>query len=236
MPEGFSGLRREKAESIETLRAENERLRGELAAERAAKEEALRQLDEAGHDALTGIPLRKRFETVAGALFAKEPKEGEKTRVGLPPRLALIFSDIDHFKSVNDTYGHDAGDEVLRTVAKTLSGGIRPTDLICRWGGEEIVILLPGAAEAEAAARAEELRARLEALAYKDIGNGEFHATASFGVASAENNGSVTLEELAKSADEALYLAKDTGRNKVVTAKEAQARRAQEPEQLEMPM
>jgi diguanylate cyclase (GGDEF)-like protein len=113
--------------------------------------------------------------------------------------------DIDKFKSVNDTFGHKAGDIVLRNVAGAVTGRVREEDTVARWGGEEIAVLLRGAGETEAAKIAEELRISIE--------NGG-QVTASFGVA--EIDPALTLEENIDRADQAMYQAKEGGRNQTV--------------------
>lgn len=132
------------------------------------------------------------------------------TRYARP--MALIMYDIDHFKCVNDTFGHGAGDEVLTTVVELVNEHIRSVDTHGRWGGEEFMVLLPETGLAAAVASAERLR---EAIA----GHGFAHVesvTASFGVtALGPGDG---FDALVKRADEALYLAKSRGRNRVESA------------------
>lgn len=129
--------------------------------------------------------------------------------------LSVLFVDIDHFKSVNDTYGHPAGDEALKKVAQVLRSSVREIDLVGRWGGEEMIVGLVGANLEEAAEIAETLRSKIEKSPVA-FGNKEIKLTASFGVAVLQKN--MTIDELLSAADVALYQAKDTGRNKVVTA------------------
>ena len=126
-----------------------------------------------------------------------------------------MISDIDHFKSFNDSYGHAVGDQVIQVVARTLGAGIRPDDLLCRYGGEEFCLLLPGLAPAEALAVAERLRAAIEAEAQRAIRGTEVRRiTSSFGVATLLS-GARSLEELIDQADQALYRSKEAGRNRV---------------------
>lgn len=131
-----------------------------------------------------------------------------------PRALAAIMMDIDHFKKVNDTYGHRRGDEVLVSVASTLRQIIGRRGRAYRWGGEEFVVLLPGFSEGEAAAVGERLRAAIEGA---DLGRQEPKSvTASFGVAelSPEEDPAAFIER----ADKALYRAKNGGRNRVVAS------------------
>lgn len=128
------------------------------------------------------------------------------------PTYAAVMVDIDHFKVVNDTYGHDAGDRVLRLVADTLASTVRRGDSVARSGGEEFVLLLHGANAETATAIAERARERLE-RSRVDIGGRQIGATASFGVAEARPGEAV--EDVVKRADTAMYEAKRTGRNRV---------------------
>jgi diguanylate cyclase (GGDEF)-like protein len=123
--------------------------------------------------------------------------------------LSLILFDIDHFKSVNDTYGHSAGDNVLKRLAKRVQANIRETDIFARWGGEEFVILAPGLFIMEAVQFAEKLRRNIEELDFTKPQK----ITLSFGVAAFKKGDSSTI--LINRADEALYRAKENGRNQV---------------------
>ena len=126
--------------------------------------------------------------------------------------------DVDFFKKVNDTYGHDAGDEVLVETARRLRRGVRGIDILARFGGEEFVVVMPDTDRFSASRVAERLRAAIETTPYSiHKGAREISVTASFGVSCLENR-LETADELAKRADEALYEAKKTGRNRVVLA------------------
>lgn len=128
-------------------------------------------------------------------------------------QMSFVLCDLDHFKLVNDTYGHDAGDEVLKAVSRVLSDGVREVDHLARWGGEEFLLVLPGAGTAEAQLVAERLRQRIEALRVK-VGHQELHISMTFGV-SARHPGE-TSENTISRADQALYEGKHAGRNRVV--------------------
>jgi len=134
------------------------------------------------------------------------------TRYATP--LSLILLDVDKFKSYNDTFGHQAGDEVLRRVAQTAHAGIRVTDFFARYGGEEFALILPNTDSQGALILAERLRAAIESAPWK-----ERLVTASFGVATADSE-IKTSEDLLRLADEALYAAKERGRNRVLHARE----------------
>lgn len=158
----------------------------------------------AATDPLTGVFNRLSFS----ASLAKE--EERFRRYGLP--FSLIMLDIDHFKQINDRYGHHTGDDVLRQFARLVSGNIRQNDILARWGGEEFMILLPNNRLAEASALAEKLRRLIERQEFDQAGA----VRASFGVA--EFRAADTGESFIGRADHALYQAKAEGRNRVVSA------------------
>lgn len=154
----------------------------------------------AEHDALTGVMNRY----AADRLFERE--RARACRYQLP--LALVMLDIDHFKQINDTYGHARGDEVLRQLASVLTSRIRASDALVRWGGEEFVIIAPSIDLGAAGQLAEKLRTAVEQA---DFGIPE-RVTISLGVAAHRPND--TLRSLAERADTALYQAKSQGRNR----------------------
>ena len=171
----------------------------------AAKNEELLRL--ATRDPMTGCFNRRAFFEAAEVAFEAARREHRS--------LCCIMSDVDHFKSFNDTYGHAVGDQVIQVVARALTGGIRQVDVLCRYGGEEFCILLPGAQPAEAAEIGERLRAEIEQNAQGAVrGTAVRRITSSFGVASLYT-GAKTLAELIDQADQALYRAKESGRNRV---------------------
>jgi diguanylate cyclase (GGDEF)-like protein len=131
-------------------------------------------------------------------------------------KLCVLMLDIDHFKAVNDTYGHDAGDEVLRVLAKVGTPACRKMDVFARWGGEEFVVALPGAEVEQARTVAEKLRAQYEAQDFVHAWhNGQaIPFTVSIGVTERRPN-EHNVEAILKRVDEALYKAKETGRNRV---------------------
>ncbi len=126
--------------------------------------------------------------------------------------LALVIFDVDHFKQVNDVHGHQAGDAVLVGISRYVSGQVRTTDLLARWGGEEFVLLAPGSDGATARQAAEKLKALLSETSFGEVGK----ITCSFGVA--EFSAGDTAETLIARADGALYRAKINGRNRVELA------------------
>ncbi|MBY0505799.1 MAG: diguanylate cyclase [Bryobacteraceae bacterium] len=165
---------------------------------------------QAAHDPLTGVLSRsKAFE-----MFDRELQRS--LRESLP--LSVLLVDLDHFKSVNDTYGHLAGDEVLREAARRLKEAVRSYDILSRYGGEEFLILMPGCDEESARTQAERLRqAMAESPVIITSANGAAHPlTASIGVTISSPLALESPESLVRVADEALYAAKRTGRNRVV--------------------
>jgi diguanylate cyclase len=153
-------------------------------------------------DPLTNIPNRLHF-TMVYKHSINMARRGEKP-------LSLLFFDIDHFKNVNDTYGHLIGDEILRQITSLVSQRIRKSDLVARWGGEEFILLLPDSDLDEAIKVAEVLRRVIDEENFEVAG----HVTCSFGVAALEENEGA--EHLLNRADGLLYEAKNNGRNKVV--------------------
>ena len=132
--------------------------------------------------------------------------------------LAVILVDIDHFKRINDSYGHDVGDQVLREVADVLRSSTRPEDLVARYGGEEFVLALPSSSLEQAIERAEKIRTQLSSRHLESTGSC-VPVTASLGVSFAPSPRGDDLTNLISAADEALYEAKHAGRNRVVTAR-----------------
>jgi diguanylate cyclase (GGDEF)-like protein len=137
------------------------------------------------------------------------------SKMGVP--LSLIVADLDFFKKINDTYGHPAGDAVLVKVASRLRSCIRPQEALGRYGGEEFLVVLPGSSHSTAMAVGERMRLAI-ASQPEIIGNATLSLTISAGVASTELFPGATADELISRADVALYVAKDSGRNRVVQA------------------
>ena len=159
----------------------------------------------ASHDALTGLYNRRYLE---------DSFERELIRVARQNHpLSVVMGDLDHFKIVNDTYGHQTGDEVLREFARMMKLYARGSDICCRYGGEEFLLVLPDMAEDKACERAEQLREAIAAVPVT-VGTASIRVTASFGVATFPQHGK-TGDELVAAADSALYTAKESGRNRV---------------------
>jgi two-component system cell cycle response regulator len=168
-------------------------------------------LELARTDVLTGLLNRR-------ALMERIDQEIQRARRENNP-FSLILSDIDYFKKVNDTFGHQAGDLVLKKFAHQLTTLSRPYDFVGRYGGEEFVACLPGAGDSQVEAIAERMRKRVEEMTVMLPGGSvPVRITASFGVASLRIGSGDTLDSLIKRADDALYKAKDGGRNRVLTS------------------
>ena len=150
-------------------------------------------------DPLTGLYNRYKFSELYVTSY--------KTMIQRDNDMSLIMLDIDKFKKVNDTYGHNIGDQVLIQVAHALIRNLRNIDIVCRWGGEEFLMLLPTASLENAIKLADKIRIHIAELSIDVVGG----VTASFGVAKVRLGD--TMEEVVDRADKALYLAKDSGRN-----------------------
>lgn len=164
-------------------------------------------------DALTGAANRRAFMNYLDMQVERAQRQDTP--------LSVVMVDLDHFKSVNDTYGHAKGDTVLIETVRAVQRGLRERDMLGRLGGEEFAVVLPGASAHAAIDAAERLRRAIEALDIRDDRGERLHVTASLGVTSTEFSGQLeTAESLLQVADEALYVAKDTGRNRVICAGE----------------
>ena len=161
-------------------------------------------------DALTGLHNRRYMESHLATLAEQASARGKS--------LALMMLDIDFFKAINDTYGHDAGDDVLREFAVRIRKSIRGIDLACRYGGEEFVIVMPETDMHVAGMVAERLRRSIAGQPFSiQRGSREIDVTISVGLSTLSTRGD-TVADLLKRADVALYRAKDDGRNRVVSA------------------
>ena len=158
----------------------------------------------ATHDALTGLWNRRQIDLDLEAAIEHARRHGST--------LCVALVDVDHFKAVNDRYGHAMGDEVLIRVAGCLADSLRAGDRVGRFGGEEFLLVLPATTMAEVSSLAERLRERLETL--QTLPAGERPVTASFGLAAWR--GAESAADLVRRADQALYRAKHAGRNRVV--------------------
>lgn len=159
-------------------------------------------------DQLTGLHNRRYMARHLQTLLASAASTGKN--------LAFLIMDIDHFKAVNDSYGHDVGDEVLHEFANRISADVRVVDLACRYGGEEFVVIMPETDASVACSVAERLRLNVETMPFPiSCAPGELNITISVGIAASEGSYD-TAEALLRRADQALYRAKRDGRNRVV--------------------
>ncbi len=172
----------------------------------------------ANTDLLTGVHNRRFFHEVLS-------RESERSNRHNQP-LSLIILDIDHFKVINDTFGHLAGDQVLREIGRITRESIRTIDMVCRYGGEEFAIILPQTELEAASLIAERLRTSIAEFPFSTGVESPLMVTASLGVACWHDSGYLSKQgtELIQAADRALYAAKDTGRNRTCTAPEPQGK------------
>jgi diguanylate cyclase (GGDEF)-like protein len=202
-------------------------LSADSAAQVELRETSLSSLGEMAAMAIAGLRLRQKLESqsirdgMTGLFnrgFMEIALEREMNRAARQAKqIAVMMLDIDHFKEFNDTFGHEAGDLVLREVAEAMRQGVRGEDIICRFGGEEFVIILPEITTPLAMDRAELLRGMVAELALRYRGQPLRQVTISIGVAMFPDN-SDDPEELLRVADHAMYAAKHKGRNRVASA------------------
>ncbi|MEE8359783.1 MAG: GGDEF domain-containing protein, partial [Candidatus Omnitrophota bacterium] len=164
-------------------------------------------IDLATKDSLTGLYIRRHFN-----LILETQVQMVKDRGG---NLSLLMIDLDNFKNVNDTYGHKAGDLVLRETAKTLLASCRPLDIVGRYGGEEFIVMLPGADESSASLVAERIRYRVKKSDFK-FKNTNYKITVSVGISNYKRDD--TPGRLIEKADWALYKAKERGKDGVFSS------------------
>lgn len=202
------------SQSTATMVAQSNQLEEMLEQSNAAMEELRRDLEhvrrEAMTDGLTGLANRKSFDSEFDRIF----QDAEKSKQG----FTLLMLDIDHFKSFNDNFGHQVGDQVLRLVARTLKDSIKGKDFAARYGGEEFAIILPDTDLAGAVIVGNALR---KAVASKDVINrstGKVLGRITMSVGVAEYVADKTVEDIIERADAALYSAKHNGRNQVAAA------------------
>lgn len=169
---------------------------------------------QANQDALTGLYNRRYFDDTLAREMARAKRDGTP--------VSLMVLDVDHFKQINDSHGHDAGDEVLRHIGQLLLQSARQADVACRLGGEEFCVLYPGMALAHASERAEQLLQRLQGHVIATAA-GPLGVRASIGLAAYPGDAG-TGSDLLAAADKALYAAKRSGRNRVVRHAELTAR------------
>lgn len=172
--------------------------------EMAVKKSRQRLASMAKYDRLTGLYNRQHFDSFSRRLFEKCAAQEQP--------LAVLFIDIDHFKRVNDTYGHKRGDDVLRTIAQLVRISCRKSDYIARYGGEEIIAVLPNTETEGAVKVANDIN---DIIRIQSIELTKIRLTVSIGVASFPDNGT-ELKTIIDRADQALYQAKESGRDRVI--------------------
>lgn len=189
---------------------QTELLQRELAATNALLQQQQAELARlAIYDPLTGLLNRREFERRAQQELLRAQRDGLQ--------MAVVMADLDHFKRVNDSLGHQAGDAVLTHAANKLTQGIRTTDHLCRYGGEEFVLLLPNTTVDNATQLADKLR-QTQASQPASWQGQDIAVTASWGVAGSSADHPLSLDDLIRLADQALYRAKAAGRNRVAQA------------------
>jgi diguanylate cyclase (GGDEF)-like protein len=171
----------------------------------------------ADHDGLTRIHNRQSFDERMADELKRHQRYGHQ--------LSLLLFDLDHFKAVNDIYGHQAGDMVLKEVGTLLDESCRDTDFAARFGGEEFVVILPQTSEDQSWVLAERLRRKIEHRVFQ-YADKTFQVTASIGVATMIPGSLDKREDLVRKADKALYLAKANGRNMVVVSQDNEQKKA----------
>jgi diguanylate cyclase len=204
---------------VQELISEHQRMRDETRvladelkskqAEKEAIEEKISEVEAAGNsDAMTGVGNRRAFDQQLRNAIQSCRTAGRS--------LSLVMADIDHFKRINDTYGHQVGDEVIKLLAKVISRSLRDSDVAARYGGEEFGIIMPGTDLAIAKSVAERIRKELETqkVVLRESGQNLGAITASFGVAVLQRG--EDAKGLIRRADSKLYAAKSAGRNRVL--------------------
>jgi len=172
-----------------------------------ASQTEIEELSQLVHkDNLTGLFNFRHFELVLGQELERTQRTGQPT--------ALIMLDLDHFKQVNDEWGHEGGNQVLRQVADTVTQVLRRIDIPCRYGGEEFALLLPSTPLPRAVQAAERLRQAIEEAVVEFDGK-QIPVTASLGVGIYVRNANLTGENFVRQVDKQLYKAKEEGRNRV---------------------
>ena len=194
--------------AVENLLKANSRMQEQLASADERLQDQAQQIQahaaEARTDPLTGLANRRAFDDEMARRIAEFQRHGRS--------VSLMMVDVDHFKNVNDSHGHQVGDDVLRDLAKILRQTARETDTVARYGGEEFAAILPGTSDREAAEGAERFRCAIESHCFRS-GKKELSVTASFGVAGLQKQDDATA--IIARSDEALYAAKESGRNSV---------------------
>lgn len=211
----YEAMIRKANEEIVNVTVSNEAIKYHLSQAFEREKKLAAQLEEANRklkimatlDGLTGLYNRQSFDEILSKEWSRSDRHGQP--------LSLIMVDIDNFKNVNDTYGHQAGDLAIREIAMALKKTVRKCDYVSRYGGEEFAVILPQTELPNAFLTAERLRSAVQTHAFSLKKNGNLRLTVSCGVATAHPKGDAKPEALIDEADSALYKAKTTGRNQV---------------------
>ncbi len=196
--------------SISKIKVNNEIEMTAVIRDISERTKLIEQLQQAAtHDSLTGIFNRRHGAAILSNEIQRCGRFGHV--------LSVAMIDLDHFKVINDTYGHAYGDLVLNSVVETILKTLRDADTLCRWGGEEFLVVLPETTLSNALLWAERARKEIESEAIISAGHQTVNITASFGLASLSSE-DATVDSLLKRADDALYSVKNSGRNQVFTA------------------
>jgi two-component system, cell cycle response regulator len=194
----------------ESLRLELERALADVRDKNTQLEQSLQRVEElAATDPLTGLYNRRHFSRVIDQLFAEAHRYDKD--------LACVMIDLDGYKQLNDSYGHQIGDQLLVAAGKVISANMRRMDVAARYGGDEFVLLLPHAAPSDAAAVVQRIRDEFK-HASAAVLNRSSGVSMSVGIASLIGSGAASADQLVALADSALYCAKDQGRDRIVTA------------------
>ncbi len=216
---GLQRVIKSLVDSTTAARSTTEKVQAELAASRTEMAQLRSNLGdlqtEALTDPLTGLHNRRGFERTLAELYGNDSNR--------LPSAALLLADIDHFKRVNDTYGHLVGDQVIRATAQVLKGAVKGRDVVARYGGEEFMVLLPDTPGQGALALAEQIRGAFGKLRIRRSGSDEVIAQVTISIGVATPLAGESIEQAIDRADKALYQAKNEGRNCVRLAAKAAA-------------
>ncbi|GAB4167158.1 MAG: GGDEF domain-containing protein [Rhodocyclaceae bacterium] len=208
---GIAELVHRLVEETRSMRASVAEMDGKLKASRGEMESLRQKLvsarEEALTDALTGLKNRRGFDLAAAEMLGGS--------AGQSGKCSMLMVDIDHFKRVNDTYGHLFGDRVIRSIGQVLAGCARERDIVARTGGEEFALLLAAAPLGVAESLAEDIRKRVEQGRIRRVGGGEAIGGITVSLGAAQRLPGEPIERLMSRADEALYASKRAGRNRV---------------------
>ncbi|MBI2628349.1 MAG: diguanylate cyclase [Candidatus Niyogibacteria bacterium] len=223
---GSQSFKKTEIKALEEKLTEAERENASLRTENKNQKDIIEKLnEELENDYLTGIYNKRHFtkksEKIVSIISDPESKERREGEI-IPVAVSFAIADIDKFKKINDEKGHLEGDRILREVARVFKENTRETDTVCRWGGEEIAMIFFNADLAEAFKKAEELRK----IVQKEAG-----VTVSIGVAEYKKN--LSFDEILNQSDQALYLAKNEGRNRVRTYEQVREKKSDNQDKLE---